>query len=50
MKKEEHVSPIQFETKLIEINSWPIIHVPADASAKLPTRGMTMVKETISFQ
>lgn len=48
MKKEESISPIQFKTKLIEINSWPIIHIPADASSKLPTRGMTMVKGTMN--
>jgi len=35
---------IQFKTKLIKINDWTILHLPEEASAKLPTRGMTMVK------
>jgi hypothetical protein len=39
---------IQFETKLIEIHGWTILHLPVDASAKLPTRGMTMVSGTIN--
>lgn len=42
------MSQIQFETKLIEINGWTILHLPANASAKLPTRGMTMVSGTIN--
>lgn len=46
MKKEPHA--ITFETKIITINSWPIIHIPADASAQLPTRGMTMIKGTLN--
>lgn len=39
---------IDFNTKLITINSWTILHLPVDASAKLPTRGMTMVKGTLN--
>lgn len=34
---------INFETKLYKINDWTILHLPAEASAKLPTRAMTMV-------
>lgn len=39
---------IDFTTQLLNINSWTILHLPAEASAKLPTRGMTMVKGTIN--
>lgn len=34
---------IQFETKLFTINSWVILRLPEHASAKLPSRGMTMI-------
>jgi len=39
---------INFETKLFTINSWIILRLPEDASAKLPSRGMTMVKGTLN--
>lgn len=39
---------INFETKLFNINSWIILKLPEEASAKLPSRGMTMVKGTIN--
>lgn len=39
---------IMFETKLIRIKDWTILHLPIEASAKLPSRGMTMVKGTIN--
>lgn len=39
---------IKFETKLFNINSWTILRLPEDASAKLPSRGMTMVQGTIN--
>ena len=39
---------IQFQTKLITVNDWLILHLPEEASAKLPTRGMLMVKGTIN--
>lgn len=42
------MSLIQFETKLFKINSWTILRLPEDASALLPTRGMTMVAGTIN--
>lgn len=42
------MSVIQFETKLFDINSWTILKLPEDASAKLPTRSMTMVKGTLN--
>ena len=42
------MSVIHFETKLFKINSWTILHLPEDVSAKLPSRGMIMVKGTIN--
>ena len=39
---------IQFSTKLVEINSWTILRLPVDVSAKLPSRGMTMVSGTLN--
>lgn len=42
------MSTIQFETTLFTINSWTILRLPEDASAKLPTRSMTMVAGTIN--
>lgn len=42
------MSAIKFETKLYRIHDWTILRLPDNASAKLPTRGMTMVKGTIN--
>ncbi|HSS99634.1 MAG TPA: YdeI/OmpD-associated family protein, partial [Terriglobales bacterium] len=42
------MSPIHFETKLFQINSWTILRLPESASAELPSRGMTMVSGTIN--
>lgn len=49
------MSAISFETKLFAINyasnaaeAWTILRLPEDASAKLPTRSMTMVEGTIN--
>ena len=39
---------INFETKLFKIKDWTILRLPEEASAKLPSRGMTMVKGTIN--
>ncbi len=39
---------INFQTKLITINSWTILRLPEEASAKLPSRGMTMVAGTMN--
>jgi len=39
---------INFEAKLSTINSWIILKLPEDASAKLPSRGMLMVSGTIN--
>lgn len=42
------MSAIQFSTKLYTINDWTILRLPEDASAKLPSRGMLMVKGTLN--
>jgi hypothetical protein len=42
------MATIYFETKLFRIGSWTLLHLPAEASSKLPTRGMTMVKGTLN--
>lgn len=42
------MSAITFTTKLIEINSWTIVRLPEEASAELPSRGMTMVEGTLN--
>ena len=39
---------INFQTKLFKINDWTILRLPEDASAKLPSRGMTMVSGTLN--
>lgn len=39
---------ISFNTKLVEINSWIILRLPEEESAKLPSRGMVMIKGTIN--
>lgn len=42
------MSTIRFETKLFKIGEWIILRLPEDASAKLPSRGMTMVSGTMN--
>ena len=42
------MAQIQFETKLFKIGSFIILKLPSDASAKLPSRGMTMVAGTLN--
>ncbi len=39
---------ISFETKLVKIDSWTILVLPVEASAKLPSRGMIMVSGTLN--
>lgn len=46
MQKESE--RIQFEAKLYSINAWTILRLPEEASVKLPSRGMTMVKGTLN--
>lgn len=42
------MTAIHFKTKLFKIGSWTILLLPKDASAKLPSRGQTMVEGTIN--
>ncbi len=42
------MSTIRFEAKLFKIGSWTLLKLPKSASAKLPSRGMTMVEGTIN--
>ena len=42
------MSSIRFEAQLFHIGSWIILRLPQEASAKLPSRGMTMVEGTIN--
>src|SRR5215216_720322 len=37
-----------FEAKLFKIGSWTLLRLPKSASARLPSRGMTMVEGTIN--
>ena len=42
------MSSIRFETKLFKIKDWTILLLPIEASAELPSRGMTMVSGTLN--
>ena len=42
------MSTTRFEAKLFKIGSWTLLRLPKSASAKLPSRGMTMVEGTIN--
>ena len=42
------MSTIRFETKPLKIRDWTILRLPESASAKLPSRGMTLVEGTIN--
>lgn len=46
--KQGSTSIIRFKTQLFKINSWTILRLPEDASAKLPSRGQVMVRGTIN--
>jgi len=39
---------IRFETTALRIGDWTILRLPESASAKLPSRGMTLVEGTIN--
>ena len=39
---------IRFETTPLKIRDWTILMLPKSASAKLPSRGMTLVEGTIN--
>jgi hypothetical protein len=47
-REHTNVSRILFEAKLVDIGSWTLLRLPKSASAKLPSRGMTMVEGTIN--
>src|SRR5512147_2422555 len=40
--------PIYVETTPLRIGDWTILRLPKSASAKLPSRGMTLVEGTIN--
>ncbi|HYM65132.1 MAG TPA: YdeI/OmpD-associated family protein [Candidatus Sulfotelmatobacter sp.] len=42
------MNKINFETKLFKIKDWTILRLPEEASAKLPTRSMLMVKGSLN--
>ena len=42
------MSSISFEANLVKIKNWTILHLPVDASIKLPSRGMIMVAGTLN--
>ena len=42
------MSAIRFKAKMFKIGSWNLLRLPESASAKLPSRGMTMVEGTIN--
>jgi hypothetical protein len=42
------MSIIRFETAPLKIGDWIILRLPESASAKLPSRGMTLVEGTIN--
>lgn len=44
------MSTIHCTTKLFTINDWTILRLPNEASAKLPSRGLAMVKGSINGQ
>lgn len=47
-KTDKAQEPIHFQAKISQINSHNIIHLPADASTELPSRGMVMVSGTLN--
>jgi len=42
------MSTVRFETTPIKIGDWTILRFPESASAKLPSRGMTLVEGTVN--
>jgi hypothetical protein len=46
--KEQKGSLIHVETTPLQIGGWTILRLPESASAKLPSRGMTLVEGTIN--
>lgn len=48
LKSEDDMATISFETRLFKIGEWTLLKLPKGSSAKLPSRGMVMVKGTIN--
>ena len=48
IKEQGNLPTNRFEAKLLKNGSWTLLRLPKSASAKLPSRGMTMVKGTIN--
>src|SRR3979411_614454 len=48
IKEQGNMSTIHFNAKLFKIGSLTLLGLPKSASAKLPSRGMTMVEGTIN--
>src|SRR5579883_1236948 len=48
IKERAKMSTIRFEATLVTIGSWTILRLPQEASALLPSRGLTMVEGTIN--
>lgn len=46
--REKAMATIQFAAKLRAIGAWTILRLPEDASARLPSRGMTMVAGSLN--
>lgn len=46
--KQRDVSEIKLQTELFKIGGWTILKLPKDASAKLPSRGMVVVKGMVN--
>jgi hypothetical protein len=46
--KSKNMATIRFETTPLKIRGWIILRLPESASAKLPSRGMTLIEGTIN--
>jgi hypothetical protein len=47
-QEEGNLSTIRFKAELFTIGTWTLLKLPPSASARLPSRGMTMVAGTIN--
>jgi hypothetical protein len=50
MSKSNTQTLINFKTELYKIKDWTILRLPEEASAQLPSRGMTMVKGSFNLR
>ena len=48
IREQQNIPKIHFKAKLFKINSWLLLRLPKSTSAKLPSRGLTMVKGTLN--